>query len=107
MDIYNSLLTNITDPFVLVNELSSTGLSHWHIIWLTSKSSDNAKHTLQNFLPKDLSIACQHTRSLKHLLEYILKDPLILGVNEVSTTFMCHCITTLDIVCTTDNLMNP
>nr|WAX26084.1 MAG: nonstructural protein [Army ant associated chapparvovirus 5] len=66
----------IQDPFVLVLEVSKEGVWHWHMIWFTSRRCDNAKRTLLNVL-KDLriSISTQQTKSFKHLLKYILKEP--------------------------------
>lgn len=88
-DVYLELCKFINDPFVLISEKSKEGVLHWHMIWLTSKRSDNAKRSLENYLKgisTRLSIACQQTRSLKHLLKYILKDPISVGV-AYSDTF--------------------
>lgn len=97
-DVYNELCKHISDPFILISEKSSEGVLHWHMIWLTSKRSDNAKRSLETFLKPistRLSIACQQTRSLKHLLKYILKDPISVGVAH-SPTFAQYCYGILD-----------
>ncbi|GFU19424.1 hypothetical protein NPIL_31701 [Nephila pilipes] len=82
-DLYAVLCQHIKDPFILISELSKEGVMHWHMIWLTSKRSDNAKRLLQTYFSSvstNFSITCQQVRSLKHLLKYILKEPLTIGV---------------------------
>lgn len=82
-DMYLELCKNISDPFVIITERSENNVLHWHMIWLTSKRSDNAKRLLQKYLlpiSSNFSIACEQTRSLKNLVRYILKQPLCVGV---------------------------
>lgn len=86
--IYDTLLSHISDPFILISERSAEGMLHWHMIWLTSKRTDNAKRLLQKFLlpvSKHFSISCQQTKSFKHIMRYILKHPLKLGVANSPT----------------------
>lgn len=81
---FQELCKHIKDPFVLISELSSNKVYHWHMIWLTSKRTDNAKRMLQKILDNvqdNLSIACQQTKNFKNLLSYILKEPITLGVS--------------------------
>lgn len=83
--LYDLLCEQVTEPFILIQERSAEGILHWHMMWLTSKRSDNAKRTLQRILDpisKNFSIACQTTRSFKHLLRYILKEPISVGVGH-------------------------
>nr|WAX26092.1 MAG: nonstructural protein [Army ant associated chapparvovirus 8] len=81
VDIYDKLIERIDEPFVLVCEKSDEGVIHWHMIWFTSKRSDNAKRLLQKYLMKfNISISCQQTRSTKHLLRYILKNPITVAI---------------------------
>lgn len=96
-DIYTLLADNITEPFIIISEKSAEGVLHWHLIWLTSKRTDNAKRSLQKFLTpisENLSIACQQTRSFKHLFRYILKEPLEIGVAH-STHLMDYALSIL------------
>lgn len=82
-DINEKLIPLIDDPYLLVCEKSDEGVLHWHMIWLTSKRSDNAKRILQKALfdlPGSVSISCQQTRSFKHLIRYLLKNPITLSV---------------------------
>lgn len=82
-DIFRKLVESIDDPFVIVCEKSEEGVLHWHMIWLTSKRSDNAKRLLQKYLVNlegNISVAVQQTRSFKHLIKYILKNPITIGV---------------------------
>lgn len=84
-DIYDLLIKSVDDPFVIICEKSDEGVLHWHMIWFTSKRSDNAKRLLQKALqdvPGSVSISCQQTRSFKHLAKYILKNPITLGVGN-------------------------
>lgn len=80
---FKILAEAISDPFVIISERSGEGVLHWHMIWLTSKRTDNAKRILQsklNIISDKFSIACQQTKSFKNLLRYILKEPITLGV---------------------------
>lgn len=82
-DINEKLIACINDPYLIVCEKSDEGVLHWHMIWLTSKRSDNAKRILQKALsnlPGSVSISCQQTRSFKHLIRYLLKNPITLSV---------------------------
>nr|QKE54959.1 MAG: nonstructural protein [Parvoviridae sp.] len=84
-DIFDLLIKTIDDPFVIICEKSDEGVLHWHMIWFTSKRSDNAKRLLQKALqdvPGSVSISCQQTRSFKHLSKYILKNPITLAVGN-------------------------
>lgn len=98
-DVFKELCKCIpSEPFILISEKSDKGILHWHMIWLTCKRSDNAKRTLEGFLrpvSTNLSIAVQQTRSLKHLLKYILKDPISVGVAN-SNTFKLYTYGILD-----------
>lgn len=98
-DVFNELCKCIpSEPFILISEKSDKGILHWHMIWLTCKRSDNAKRSLEAFLKPvstNLSIAVQQTRSLKHLLKYILKDPISVGVAN-SDTFKLYVYGILD-----------
>lgn len=93
VDLFELLCKNISDPFVIVCEKSKEGVIHWHMIWLTSKRSDNARRILLKIfhsLPGHTSIACQQTRSMKHLCRYILKQPITVGVanNDIFKTYI-------------------
>ncbi|KAF8789384.1 Initiator protein NS1 like protein [Argiope bruennichi] len=92
-EVFTELCKFVNDPFILISEQSKEGVLHWHMIWLTSKRTDNAKRSLQTYLKgisENFSIACQQTRSLKHLLRYILKEPLSIGIAN-SNQFMNYC----------------
>nr|WAX26070.1 MAG: nonstructural protein [Army ant associated chapparvovirus 21] len=112
---YDTLRAKIYDPFVLISERSSEGVLHWHMLWLTSKRTDNAKRLLQKHLEpinKHFSISCQQTKSFKHILRYILKEPITLGVaHSDHLEAYCFALCSEDIVYTprapdtTDNKM--
>lgn len=93
-DMYKQIIKYISDPFVLVCERSKANVLHFHMIWLTSKRSDNAKRSLQKILNPinpNFSICCQQTRSLKNLIKYILKEPIVLGIgNSDHFRFYCY-----------------
>lgn len=85
IDIFDKLRSCIDTPYILICEKSDEGVLHWHMIWLTSKRSDNAKRLLQKGLsdvPGNLSISCQQTRSFKHLIRYILKNPITVVIDN-------------------------
>lgn len=85
VDIFQLLVWNMDDPFAIICEKSDQNVIHWHMIWFTSKRSDNAKRTLQKMLiklPSDVSIAVQQTKSAKHLCRYMLKQPITLGIGN-------------------------
>nr|WAX26060.1 MAG: nonstructural protein [Army ant associated chapparvovirus 16]WAX26062.1 MAG: nonstructural protein [Army ant associated chapparvovirus 16] len=113
--IYDCLRAKIYDPFVLISERSSEGVLHWHMLWLTSKRTDNAKRLLQKYLEginKNFSIACQQTKSFKHILRYILKEPITLSVaHSKHLQDYCFALCSEDVVYTpkavesTDNKM--
>lgn len=86
--IFHHIRYSILDPFVLVSERSQEGILHWHMLWLTSKRTDNAKRLLQKTLlpiSKHFSITVQQTKSFNNLLRYILKEPLVLGIAHSDT----------------------
>lgn len=72
------------------------------MLWLTSKRTDNAKRLLQRYLnplSKHFSISCQQTKSFKHILRYILKEPLVLGVcHSEHLAKYCYSLCNEDIV---------
>nr|WAX26079.1 MAG: nonstructural protein [Army ant associated chapparvovirus 4] len=75
-------LDELEDPYILVCEQSKEGVWHWHMIWFTSKRCDNAKRTLQGLLDGiNISISTQQTKSFRHLLRYILKQPRVIHVH--------------------------
>uniref|UniRef100_A0AAU7E1A2 NS1 protein n=1 Tax=Mops bat parvovirus TaxID=3141925 RepID=A0AAU7E1A2_9VIRU len=76
-------LCSIEDPFILICECSKEGVWHWHMIWFTSRRCDNAKRTLLTLLaPLNISISTQQTKSFKHLLKYILKEPRVIYTHK-------------------------
>lgn len=93
-------MDDIKDPYILICEKSKLNVWHWHMIWFTDKRSDNAKRTLMGLFhlekpgkeiksPK-LSVSVQQTKSFKHLLKYILKDPIVLCVrNDLNLWKLC------------------
>nr|WAX26059.1 MAG: nonstructural protein [Army ant associated chapparvovirus 15] len=112
---YDQLRKKVYDPFVLISERSSEGVLHWHMLWLTSKRTDNAKRLLQKYLEpinKHFSISCQQTKSFKHILRYILKEPITLAIaHSKHLADYCYALCSEDIVYTpkapeaTDNKM--
>lgn len=85
VDIYNILIEFITDPFAIVCEKSDDNVIHWHMLWFTSRRSDNAKRALQKLFDGksyQISIAVQTTKSMKHFARYMLKNPITLGISN-------------------------
>nr|QTE03760.1 MAG: nonstructural protein [Phylloscopus proregulus Ichthamaparvovirus] len=84
-DLYELFESELNDPFAIISERSTEGVLHWHMIWFTSRRSDNGKRALQKIvqkLPNDVSIAVQATKSAKHFCRYLLKTPITLGVGN-------------------------
>lgn len=100
--IFDTLRKHIQDPFVLISERSAEGILHWHMLWLTSKRTDNAKRLLQKFLTpvsKHFSISCQQTKSFRHILRYILKEPIVLAVaNSKHLSEYCFALCSEEVV---------
>nr|WAX26087.1 MAG: nonstructural protein [Army ant associated chapparvovirus 6] len=100
MDIIN-YMEEIKDPYILICEKSDSNVWHWHMIWFTDKRSDNAKRTLMGlFNPKGpgkslartkLSVSVQQTKSFKHLLKYILKQPVFICVRNDENLWKVAC----------------
>lgn len=111
VDMFDALTKCISDPFVLVCERSQEGVLHWHMIWLTSKRTDNAKRLLQKSLEKvskNFSIGCQQTKSFKHYMRYILKEPVSLGVgNSDHLANYAYAIMLEDVVYTAPTKQTP
>lgn len=100
--IFKILAQKISDPFVLISEISKEGVLHWHMLWLTSKRTDNAKRLMQKYLlpvSKHFSIACQQTKSFQHILRYILKHPIVMcHANSPYLADYCYSLCNQDVV---------
>lgn len=95
-DLYDKLICEIDEPFMIICELSRQGILHWHLLWFTSKRSDNAQRTLrkawENFAGY-ISTAAEKTHSNKHFLRYMLKKPITIGVgNCTALTKYCYSV---------------
>lgn len=100
IDILNYIY-DIKDPYVLICEKSKQNVWHWHMIWFTDKRSDNAKRTLMQLFQADtprneikspkLSVSVQQTKSFKHLIKYILKEPIFVAVRNDSNLWELVC----------------
>lgn len=83
IDILRKFESTISDPYIIIAELSDKNVYHWHMIWFTSRRTDNVKRSLLKILSDFMvSVSCQQTKSFKNLFKYILKDPKVIAVRN-------------------------